>query len=116
MKDKTNFQDNELISADGKNLVVGERTSIAHGATILNSIIGNFAFVGFNSRIENAVLEDGAFVAHGVRITGVTIPKDKFVPSGMVITQASQIANLPSVTQANIDFKNDVIEVNEEFA
>ncbi len=116
MKDRSNFQDNEVISADGKNLSMGERATVAHGATVLNSTLGKFTFVGFNSRIENATLEDGAFVAHGVRITGVTIPKDKFVPTGSVIDNAAQVASLPSVTQANIDFKNEVIEVNEEFA
>jgi carbonic anhydrase/acetyltransferase-like protein (isoleucine patch superfamily) len=116
LKDKSNFQDNETISADTKNTVVGERAIVAHGAAVKDSNLGNFTFIGFNSVIENATLEEGAFIAHGVRISGVTIPKDKFVNSGMVINNASQVANLPTLTQANIDFKNEVIEVNEELA
>lgn len=92
------------------------RVSIAHQAVIKNSKLGNFTFVGFRSRITNSTLEDGAFVLHGATITGVRIPKDRIVPIGAVITTQTQANKLPLKTEANSEFQNEVLEVNEEFA
>lgn len=94
----------------------GERTSIAHQASIKNSKIGNFTFVGFRARLNNVVLEDGAFVLHGATISNVRIGKDRLVPIGAVITTQAQADALPLKTEDNAKFQNEVLEVNEEFA
>ncbi len=115
-RNQVNLQDNTLVSATTCNVVIGNRTSIAHGASVLNSTIGDFVFVGFNSHVENAVLEDGALVLHGARVIGVTIPKDRVVPPGADITSENQIRQLLPVMEANITFKDEVVSVNVEFA
>lgn len=124
---ETNLQDNiQLIATrndpappstcQAKSSSIQNRTSIAHQAVIKNSKLGNFNFIGFRARIVNSTLEDGAFVLHGATVTGVRIPKDRLVPIGAVITTQAQADALPSKTQANSEFQNEVLEVNEEFA
>jgi len=93
-----------------------DRVSIAHQAVIRNSQIGNFTFVGFRSRITNSVLEDGAFILHGATVSNVRIPKDRLVPIGAVITTQAQANALPLKTEANAEFQEEVLAVNEEFA
>lgn len=94
----------------------GERNSIAHQAVVKNSQIGNFTFVGFHARLDNVVLEDGAFVLHGARLENVRIKRDRIVPIGGVITTQAEADALPLKTEANAEFQNEVLEVNEEFA
>lgn len=124
---ETNFQDNILFLAlrnsptpraecGLRSSSAGERTSIAHQASIKNSKIGNFTFVGFRARLNNVVLEDGAFVLHGATLSNVRIGKDRLVPIGAVITTQAEADALPLKTEDNAKFQNEVLEVNEEFA
>jgi carbonic anhydrase/acetyltransferase-like protein (isoleucine patch superfamily) len=123
----TNLQDNIRFLAlrslpapaaqcGAKSSSTQDRVSIAHQAVIKNSNLGNFTFVGFRARITNTILEDGVFVLHGATVTGVRIPKDRLVPIGAVITTQAQANALPLKTEANSEFQNEVLEVNEEFA
>ncbi len=111
-----NLQDHVTVSAAASNVSIGERTSIAHGAEIINSRIGSFVFVGFNAQVEDAVLEDGVMVQHGARVSGVTIPADRIVPPGAVIESPDQVSLLPIVAESHRTFKEEVVEVNTEFA
>lgn len=124
---ETNLQDNiRFISlrnlpapaaqCGAKSSSTQNRVSIAHQAVIKNSKIGNFTFVGFRARITNSTIEDGAFILHGTTITDVRIPKDRLVPIGAVITTQAQANALPKKEEANSEFQNEVLEVNEEFA
>ena len=124
---ETNFQDNILFlslrnlpspqsTCGDRASSTQNRVSLAHQAVVKNSSLGTFTFVGFHARITNSVLEDGVFVLHGATVTGVRIPQDRLVPIGAVITTQAQANALPKKSQANSDFQNEVLEVNEEFA
>ncbi|MFQ4138090.1 carbonate dehydratase [Nodosilinea sp. PGN35] len=124
---ETNLQDNILFLAlhDSPtpaapcgqiSASTGERNSIAHQAIVKNSQIGNFTFVGFHAQLNNVVLEDGAFVLHGARLENVRIKRDRIVPIGAIITTQAEADALPLKTEANTEFQNEVLEVNEEFA
>lgn len=124
---ETNLQDNILFlalhnspapaTACGEiSSSTGERNSIAHQAIVKNSQIGNFTFVGFHAQLNNVVLEDGAFVLHGARLENVRIKRDRIVPIGAVITTQAEADLLVPKTEANAEFQNEVLEVNEEFA
>lgn len=124
---ETNLQDNILFLAvhdspapaapcGETSSSTGERNSIAHQAIVKNSQIGNFTFVGFHAQLNNVVLEDGAFVLHGARLENVRIKRDRIVPIGAVITTQAEADALPLKTEANAEFQNEVLEVNEEFA
>lgn len=124
---ETNLQDNiTLVATRGAPTPVGgcaprsttikDRVSIAHQATIRNSVVGNFTFVGFLSVVENSVLEDGVFVLHGAQVSNVRIPRDRLVPNGARITTQAQANALPLKTEASAEFQEEVLEVNAEFA
>ncbi|WP_009631641.1 carbonic anhydrase [Synechocystis sp. PCC 7509] len=124
---ETNLQDNIHFLASrnapapaadcgAKSSSTQNRVSIAHQAVIKNSKLGNFNFVGFRARITNSTLEDGVFVLHGATVTGVRIPKDRIVPIGAKITTQAQANALKPKAEANSEFQNEVLEVNEEFA
>ncbi|GGL93715.1 hypothetical protein GCM10010840_34620 [Deinococcus aerolatus] len=124
---ETNLQDNiTLVAIRGASTPAGgcaprsttikDRVSIAHQATIRNSVVGNFTFVGFLSVVENSVLEDGAFVLHGAQVSNVRIPRDRLVPNGARITTQAQANALPLKTEASAEFQEEVLEVNAEFA
>lgn len=124
---RTNAQDNILILslADRRSVAgpcgrrstgIGERTSIAHQAEIVNSRVGDFAFIGFRARISNSVVEDGAFVLHGSAIRNVRIPRERLVPVGATITTQAEANRLPRKAEAQREFQREVLEVNAEFA
>jgi len=126
---ETNLQDNILFLAQRRlpfkpqasvcgNMatLTGNRVSIAHQASIINSKLGDFVFVGFHSRVESSVLENGVFVLHGAVVRGVRIAQNRLVPSGAVITTQAQADALPLKAEANSEFQNDVLDVNAEFA
>lgn len=124
---ETNLQDNiTFLSRRGdptpaggcapRSTTVKDRASIAHQATIRNSVVGNFTFVGFLSVIENSVLEDGVFVLHGATVSNVRVPRDRLVPIGATITTQAQANALPLKAEANAEFQEEVLEVNAEFA
>ncbi len=111
-----NLQDSATICAFGRDVVVGQRTSIAHGARVVDAAIGDFAFIGFNAQVENATIADGAMVLHGARVRGVKVPPNRIVPPGAVITSQIQTRALEPVTHSNMEFKDEVVSVNTEFA
>ena len=92
------------------------RTSIAHQATIENSAIGDFAFVGFRAVVRNATVGSGSFVLHGSLVQGVRVPPNRIVPIGAKITTQAQANALAPVNGDQNAFKEEVLEVNEEFA
>lgn len=124
---ETNLQDNVLLlalhnapapdSACGEvSSSAGKHNSIAHQAIVKNSQIGDFTFIGFHAQLNNVVLEDGAVVLHGARLENVRIKRDRLVPTGAVITTQAEADALPLKTEDTVEFQNDVLEVNEEFA
>ncbi len=124
---ETNLQDNihfiatrkapaPAADCGAKSSSAQNKVSIAHQAVIKNSKLGNFNFIGFRARITNSTLEDGVFVLHGATVTGVRIPKDRIVPIGAKITTQAQADALKPKAEANSEFQNEVLEVNEEFA
>jgi carbon dioxide concentrating mechanism protein CcmM len=126
---ETNVQDNVSLLAlrsgvrrpgltwcGGLSATAASRTSIAHQATIQNSAVGDFAFVGFRALVRNSTVGSGAFVLHGAVVDGVRIPVNRVVPIGARITTQAQANALARIDAGQVAFKQDVLEVNEEFA
>lgn len=95
---------------------VGERTTVAHRAQVVNSRVGDFAFVGFGARVENAVVEDGAFILHGALVRNVRVPRNRVVGIGRQVTRQAAANALPRKEDALAAFQDDVLEVNEALA
>lgn len=113
--DENNCQDNAYLLARGQNLISGSMVSIAHHAVLENSTIGDFTFFGFRCRVRNATIGEGAMVLHQAIVEDVTIPANRIVPVGArILTQADADA-LPELEEENVQFKEEVQEVNREF-
>ncbi len=123
--DETNLQDNVLVS--GKLVILGDRVSVAHGATIVGPATvgaskGKAAFVGFNAYIDAATVEGDAFVGHLARIApGIVIHAGtKVLPGKFIQTQeeADNVAlgKVTKVTDADRAFMDAVLHVNVSFA
>jgi len=120
----SNLQDNVTISG---RIVIGDRVSIAHGATIVGpSTIGARdglpAFVGFNAVVEGAIVEPDGMVTHLAKVSaGVTIRRGtKVLPGKWIRTQAEAdneaLGKVVRVTDADRAFMAGVLHVNNSFA
>ena len=123
--DETNIQDNVLIS--GKLVVIGDRVSIAHGATLVGPVMvgargGKPAFVGFNSYIDGAMIEPDAMVTHLAKVSpGIVIRSGiKVLPGKWIKNQAEaddlSLGKVVAVTDADRAFMAGVLHVNASFA
>jgi carbon dioxide concentrating mechanism protein CcmM len=113
---ETNAQDNIIVRSLENSSTIGNETSLAHHAIVRDSTVGDFAFLGFDAEIIDSTIEDGALISAGALIENVTIPEDALVPSGAQITTQEQADALEKVTEANEEFKREVLDVNAEFA
>jgi len=113
--DENNVQDNVYILARETDVRFDDMVSVAHHAIIENSTVGDFTFFGFRSRTRNAVIEEGAMVMHGTIVEGVTIRRDTITPIGVTITDQAEADALPTLEEANVEFKHEVQSVNLEF-
>ena len=120
----SNLQDNVTIT--GK-VVIGDRVSIAHGATVagpshIGTQGGRPAFVGFNSFIDGATVEADAMVTHLAKVSpGITIRAGmKVLPGKWVRTQAEAdseaLGKVARMTEADREFMHGVLHVNNALA
>ncbi len=114
--DENNCQDNAYLLARQANVVFGDMVSIAHQAVIENSLVGDFTFFGFRSRTRDCEVGDGAMIMHNTTVEGVVIPPNRITPMGARITDQDAANALPEVTEANEEFKREVLDVNLAFA
>ena len=113
---ETNAQDNIIVRSLENSSRIGNETSLAHHAIVRDSTVGDFAFLGFDAEIIDSTIEDGALISAGAFIENVTIPEDALVSPGARITTQEQADALEKVTEANEEFKREVLDVNAEFA
>ncbi|MFT4038670.1 MAG: DapH/DapD/GlmU-related protein [Thermomicrobiales bacterium] len=111
-----NCQDNAYLIAQEADLIFGDRVSVAHQAALWNSEIGDFTFFGFRSRVHDSVIGEGSMIMHNTTVIGVTIPPNRITPMGVIIDSQEIADALPELVEANVEFKEDVQGVNEEFA
>jgi len=114
--DNTNLQDNIVVRSRDDSVEIGNETSIAHHAIVRDSKLGDFTFVGFNAQIMDSVIGDGAFVLHGAYVEGVTVHENRIVGVGQVVLTQAEADALPEAPESTVEFRREVLEVNEEFA
>ena len=113
--DENNCQDNAYLLASDADLRFANMVSIAHHAVIEDSVIGDFTFFGFRCRVRRATIGEGAMIMHNTSVEGVEIPPNRITPMGVRITSQDQADALPSLEEANDEFKREVQDVNLEF-
>lgn len=120
----SNLQDNVTVTGS---VTIGDRVSIAHGATIIGPATvgapgGLPAFVGFNSVIEGAIVEPDAMVTHLVKVSpGIVIRAGtKVLPGKWITTQAEAdneaLGKVVKVSDADREFMRGVLHVNNALA
>ena len=138
----SNVQDNVLLDArGGTGIEVGDRVILAHGSSVVGSAsigIGESplppqvegtvdtyegsVFLSFGSEVDGATLELDSGVSALARVApGVTLPSGYLVlPGKDVTTQAEaqdpELGKVRYLTQADIEFNEGVIGVNESLA
>lgn len=116
--EESNIQDGVIIHAlKGSGVEIGPRSSLAHGAIVHGPCaIGPASFVGFRAVLLRTRIGSNCFIGHGAVIISVDVPDNVFVPPGMVLTQPSQVAELPMVPPELREFAAEVVRVNVELA
>lgn len=112
----SNIHDGVIIHAlGGARVVVGPRTSLAHGAIIHGPCaIAGDCFVGFRAVLFDVRVAEGVFVGHGALLSFVTLPSHVAVPAGACIT--GETAGLPTTDAEQRQFMARVMKTNAALA
>lgn len=125
--DNTNIQDGVVLHALKDKYVyvgnerwaifIGRNVSIAHDALVHGPCyIGDETFVGFKAVVHDSIVGSRCFIGIGAVVVGVEIPEGRFVPHGRIIDTQDAVKLLPLVNEKQIEFNEDVVEVNRGLA
>ena len=107
-----------MVNGQEYAIYVGNKVCCAHGAIIHGPcIIGDHTFIGFNAVIFRAEIGKNCAVLHNAVVTGgAKIPEGRMVPIGQVVDTQEKADVLPSITEDLMRLKEEVVEVNINFA
>ena len=125
--DSTNIQDGVVLHAlkdkwvrvSGQDwaIFIGKKVSVAHQALVHGPcFIGDSSFIGFKAVVHDAVVGARCYIGIGATVVGVQIPEGRCVPNGHVVDTAEKAAALGKVTPGQLEFNEDVVEVNRGLA
>lgn len=125
--DNTNIQDGVVLHALKDKFVrvgnqrwavyVGRNVSIAHDALVHGPCyVGDDTFIGFKAVVHDSVVGSRCFIGIGAVVVGVEIPDGRFVPHGRIIDSKDLALSLPLVSESQLAFNEDVVEVNRGLA
>lgn len=114
IKQDSNIQDGVVIhSKAGAQVIVGERTSIAHRAIVHGPCeIGDQVFVGFNAVLFNCKVGAECVIRHNAVVDGCNLPKGFHVPSTMQIGPGFDLSSISPVAADLKDFSESVVQAN----
>jgi len=114
IKQGSNLQDGVVIhSKGGAEVVVGERTSIAHRSIVHGPCtVGDDVFIGFNSVVFRCHIGDGSVIRHNAVVEGVDLPERSHVPPMKAIAHESDLAGIEKVSAEFSTFSESVVSAN----
>ena len=104
------------VSVGGEDwaVFIGENVSVAHQALVHGPcFIGNKSFIGFQAIVHDSVIGSHCYIGIGAIVVSVEIPDGRYVPHGMVVDSMDKVELLPLVTDAHMNFNEDVVDVNK---
>ncbi len=109
--EECNIQDGVIIhSHGGKEVIIGPRTSIAHGAAIHGPCeIGESCFVAMRSTLYSANLEKSVWIGMNATIMMVTLDAFSYVPAGSVIRSKNDAWDLRLVSEKEKSYMESVL-------
>jgi carbonic anhydrase/acetyltransferase-like protein (isoleucine patch superfamily) len=113
---QSTIHDNVTVRAREDSVTIGDRTALAHHATVRDSEIGDSVYIGYNAEVGNSRVGNGAIIYHGAMVEGVEIPENSFVGAGEVVADQATADALPKVEEAGVDkyYTRDLLEVDQE--
>lgn len=114
IEEEVNIQDGVIIHSDpGKGVVVGARTSVAHGVTIHGPCrIGQYCFLAMRSTVYSVTFEDNVWLGMGATAMLVTLPSYTMIPAGGVIRGYPDSLGLRLVTDKEKEYMDQVLREN----
>lgn len=109
--EECNIQDGVIIhSHGGKEVIVGPRTSIAHGVAIHGPCkIGEDCFVAMRSTLYSASLEKSVWIGMNATIMRVTLDAFSYVPAGSVIRSKHDAWDLRLISEKEKAYMESVL-------
>lgn len=92
--DNCNIQDGAIIHSDKLDVIIGNNSTIGHGAVIDDSKIGNNCLIGMNASVFESEIADENIVAAGA------------VVNKMKSKKGVMLAGVPAVIKKSLDEKN----------
>lgn len=114
IEEEVSIQDGVIIHSDaGASVIIGPRTSVAHGVTIHGPCtIGQECFLALRSSLYKATLEDHVWMGMGAIAKTVTLPSFARVPAGSVIRERPEVLALRLVTEEEREYMEMVWAAN----
>ena len=111
---EVSIQDNVIMHADpGASVIVGPRTSIAHGAIVHGPCtIGQECFIAIRATLYKATLEDNVWIGIGAIAKLVTLQSFTRVPAGSVIRDRPEVLSLRLVSNKERKYMEEVWAAN----
>jgi len=111
---EVSIQDNVIMHSDpGASVIVGERTSIAHGSIIHGPCtIGKECFIAVRATLYKVTLEDHVWIGIGSIAKLVTLQSYTRVPAGAVIRDRPEVMALRLVSDKERKYMEDVWAAN----
>ena len=114
IEEEVNIQDGVIIHSDpGKGVLLGARTSVAHGVTVHGPCtIGRNCFLAMRSTVYSVTFEDSVWLGMGATAMLVTLPSFTMVPAGGVIRGYPDALGLRLVTDKEKAYMDQVLREN----
>jgi carbonic anhydrase/acetyltransferase-like protein (isoleucine patch superfamily) len=112
LEEECNIQDGVIIhSHGGKEVIIGPRTSIAHGAAIHGPCrIDEDCFVAMRSTLYSTNLEKSVWVGMNATIMMVTLDAFNYVPAGAVIRSKHDAWDLRLISDKEKSYMENVLQ------
>jgi len=110
IEEGVNVQDGVIIhSHGGKPVIIGRRTSVAHGVAIHGPCtIGADCFISMRAMLYSATIEDSVWVGMGAIIMRATLQSHVKVPEGAVIRGRLDLMGLRHVSHAEQTYMDEM--------
>ena len=114
LEEEVNIQDGVIIHSNpGTSVIIGPRTSLAHGVIIHGpSTVGQACFLAIRSILYSATIEDNVWLGMGALVMRTTLPSFTKVPVGKVIRGLPDAMELRLVTDEEKEYMQSVLTAN----
>jgi carbonic anhydrase len=111
IEEEANIQDGVIMhSHGGQELIIGPRTSVAHGVAIHGPCrIGEGCFLAMRSTLYSANLETSVWVGMNATIMRVTLEAHTYVPAGSVVRSNQETRELRIVSERERIYMKNVL-------